>query len=102
MFTEIDRFAITAIQLDQFVAGIQDEDVLTVAIHVFYHLAQGDKGLDVPSLAQGTDLSRNRVRSAINALVANGKIKRLAGNPNRFTLNGKKEGDATRSTNSAH
>ena len=84
--TEIDELAITSILLDRFIAGIENEAQLTVSIHVFYYLIQGDRGLDVPTLSQETSLSRNRVRSTINALVATGKIKPLADNPNRFAL----------------
>ncbi len=84
--TEIDELSMTSILLDRFISGIENEAVLTVSIHVFYYLIQGDRGLDVPTLSQETGLSRNRVNGTIRALIATGKIKPLADNPNRFTL----------------
>lgn len=84
--TEIDELAMTSTLLDGFIGGIENEPQLTISIHVFYYLIQGDRGLDVPTLSQETGLSRNRVNGAIRALIATGKIKPLADNPNKYTL----------------
>jgi len=85
---DVDQIAATATQVDSIVSSLESESLVTIAIHIFFHLHNGDRGLDIPQLAAETGLSRVVVKSAIETLVTLGKIHPLIDNPNIFTING--------------
>ncbi len=82
----VDELAMTSILLDRFIASIETEAVLTVAIHIFYYLIQKDRGLDIPQLSAETGVSRGTVKATITALIADGKIEPYPDNANKLRL----------------
>lgn len=85
--TEVDQIAMFATNLDQFLCGIEEETVRTVAIHVFVRLTSDDHTIDIANLGIETDLSRRAVKHALYALTLAGKIKRIGlDKPRRYKL----------------
>ncbi len=85
--TEVDLIAMFATNLDQFLCGIEEETVRTVAIHVFVRLTNDDHTIDIAKLGIETDLSRRAVKRALYALRLAGKIKRIGHDkPRRYKL----------------
>ena len=85
--TEVDLIAMFATNLDQFLCGIEEETVRTVAIHVFLRLTRDDHTIDIAKLGIETDLSRRAVKRALYALRLAGKIERIGHEqPRRYKL----------------
>lgn len=82
----IDEIAETAIQLDKFLVNLPTESLKTIGIRVFLQLLDGPRGLDVPSLALETGLTRKSVKFAIDLLVESGRINPLEDNANKFEM----------------
>jgi len=85
--TEVDQIAMFATRLDQFLCGIEEENVRTVAIHVFLRLIEGNETIDIPRLSAEVGYSRKVVRDALYVLTVAKKIKRTGDSePGRYRL----------------
>ena len=85
--TEVDRIAAFATQLDALLAGIEEEAIRTVAIHLFVQLTGNSDTVDISKLATETSLSVRQVKRSLYNLVLTGKVRRLHGkNPRRYEL----------------
>ncbi len=84
--TEVDRIAKTSTQLDEFLSNLPTDSLKTIGIRIFLQLLDGPRGLDVPSLALETGLTRKSVKFAIDLLVESGRINPLEDNANKFEM----------------
>ncbi len=82
----VDEIAETAIELDKFLVNLPTDALKTIGIRVFLLLLDGPCGLDVPTIALQTGLTRKSVKFAIDLLVESGRIRPLVDNANKFEI----------------